>query len=192
MSIRDENGQEVPEGELWIGGPGVGFGYLHRPDLNVERFIPDGKGGLWYRTGDVARILENTGILEILGRCDFMVKIRGYSVVLGSIETAVLASVAVEACVVVADGEEGSDKRLVCYMVRATDMAPDDARMKDFVPDKHGLCPDLYRRLRDELPYYAVPTCYVLLDKMPIIEASAKLDRKALPAPPPPPARCSV
>ena len=193
MSIRDEDGAtEVSEGELWIGGPGVGFGYLHRPDLNAERFVgPDENGTTWYRTGDVARLLENN-ILEILGRCDFMVKVRGYSVVLGAVETAVLAAVAVDSCVVIADGEEGTDKRLVAYMVQAessqgASSQSSDNRLNNFSIDEHGLSPELYRALRKELPYYAVPTCYVLLDALPLIKASAKVDRKALPAPPPPP-----
>jgi len=189
--VMDDAGKEVAfgsTGELWISGAGVGRGYRGRPELTKERFLsclpgqPD--SGPAYRTGDLARFLED-GTLEILGRCDFMAKVRGYSVVLGAVEAAIMKLIAVDACVVLASGAEGTDKRLVAYMVGPSKHP--EGRYADWSVDEHGRCPDLYRKMLHELPHYAVPTTYVLLGALPLNDSSGKCDRKKLPAPPPAP-----
>src|SRR6185436_18002709 len=120
-------------GELWIGGAGLARGYLGRPDLTAERFLPDPfaaergePGGRLYRTGDLARHLPG-GRMEVVGRIDHQVKIRGFRIELGEIEAALAALPGVRQGVVVARGSDGSDrsdrsvgssgdKRLVAYV----------------------------------------------------------------------------
>ena len=107
-----------------------------------------------YRTGDRARILSD-GSLEILGRVDFMVKIRGYSVELGAVEAAIEKGLAVKSCVVVSEGEEGEDKRLVAYIVPDPE---DDERYSGWSLDpKTGRSKEIRGILQDGLPHYAVP-----------------------------------
>ena len=123
-------------GKLYVGGDLLARGYVKLPEKTAERFLPDPfapeEGGRMYRTGDKARLLRD-GNLEILGRADSMVKIRGYSIELGAVEAAILDGLAVEACAVVAEGEEGEDKRLVAYLVPASD-PDDDSRRLDRRP----------------------------------------------------------
>jgi natural product biosynthesis luciferase-like monooxygenase protein len=106
-------------GELCIGGDGVTRGYLNRPDLTDERFIPDTFGpnpkGRLYRTGDLARYRED-GRIEFLGRLDFQVKIRGYRIELGEIEAALASHPAVRECVVVAREQAAGVQSLVAYV----------------------------------------------------------------------------
>lgn len=171
-------------GELYIGGDMLAVGYLNLPELTTTRFVPDpfvGGGSRMYRTGDRARILEN-GQLEILGRCDFMVKIRGYSVVLGAVEAALMEVVALSSCVVVADGEEGEEKHLVAYLVRA---GPDDSkgRLEKWSLDtRTGRCPEIHRAVDGVLPHYMVPSVFIEVETLPVSAVGAKLDRKALQA----------
>ncbi|OWZ09904.1 L-aminoadipate-semialdehyde dehydrogenase large subunit [Phytophthora megakarya] len=104
-------------GELYIGGPCLAIGYLNRPEQTAQRFLKHVvPGETVYRTGDRARFLPN-GHLELIGRCDFMVKIRGYSVVLGAVESALAQHPLVSTSVVLTEGDEGEDKRLVAYIV---------------------------------------------------------------------------
>jgi thioester reductase-like protein len=167
-------------------------------EASMQKRLPIINGVRWHRTGDLARrVVPKTNSpldrdhldLEILGRCAFMVKIRGYSVVPEQIENAIENRLACHQCVVLADGEEGTDKRLVAYLVpcaasaRKTRM---DLTTKGLV-DSQGQSPVIYRALLQDLPHYAVPSCYVLLESMPIAGASVKADRKALPKPPSPP-----
>jgi thioester reductase-like protein len=139
-----------------------------------------------YRTGDRGRILSD-GNLEILGRADFRVRIRGYNVELGAVEAAIEENVAVRACVVVSEGDEGEDKRLVAYVVPEP---REDHRFSGW-----SLDPKTYRSkeirgvLRSVLPHYAVPAVYVALDALPIQATSGKVDRKRLPPSPPRQAR---
>src|SRR5215212_10680940 len=141
-------------------------------------------GARMYRTGDRARILSD-GSLEILGRVDFMVKIRGYSVELGAVEAAIEVGLAVRSCVVVSEGDEGEDKRLVAYIVPDPE---DDERYSGWSLDpKTGRSKEIRSILQDSLPHYAVPSVFVELESLPIQATSGKVDRSELPSPPPRP-----
>ncbi|RJX83248.1 amino acid adenylation domain-containing protein, partial [Pseudomonas sp. LS-2] len=157
-------------GELYLGGFGMARGYLDRPGLTAERFVPDPfsrDGGRLYRTGDLVRERED-GVFDYLGRIDNQVKIRGFRIELGEIEARLKNCVGVRDAVVVArDG--GSGKQLAAYVVA------DNAASSD-------LCEVLRDRLRVDLPDYMVPTHLMLLPAMPLTP-NGKLDRKALPAP---------
>jgi amino acid adenylation domain-containing protein len=156
-------------GELHIGGVNVGRGYLKRPDLTAERFMPDPfrPGGTLYKTGDLARYLPD-GNIEFLGRSDFQVKIRGFRVELGEVEAALEAFDGVRGAVVVAHERAAGDLELVAYVAR---------------PDGHQLTVDSIRaRLGERLPEYMVPATIVTLERFPL-NTNGKVDRKALPAP---------
>ncbi|MBW8873677.1 MAG: non-ribosomal peptide synthase/polyketide synthase [Acidobacteria bacterium] len=153
-------------GELLIGGAGLGRGYLGRPDLTAERFIPDPfaaePGGRLYRTGDLARFLPE-GDVEFRGRIDFQVKIRGFRIELGEIEAVLERHPAVRQAVVVA-----GDQRLVAYAVPGEGAAPAPAELR--------------AHLAASLPDYMVPAAFVLLPALPL-SPNGKVDRRALPAP---------
>ncbi|HSK80744.1 MAG TPA: amino acid adenylation domain-containing protein, partial [Thermoanaerobaculia bacterium] len=152
-------------GELFIGGLGVARGYLGRPGLTAERFVPDpfaaGAGGRLYRTGDLARFLAD-GEIEYLGRTDHQVKIRGFRIELGEIEAALAAHKAVREAVAV-PWQDGGRTLLVAYVVGA---APDELRAF----------------LRERLPDYMVPALFVEMPALPL-SPNGKVDRRALPAP---------
>jgi len=159
-------------GELYIGGAGVGRGYVNRPGLTAERFLPDAfsgrSGARLYRTGDQARWTVD-GTLEFLGRIDHQVKIRGYRIEVGEIESCLLEHPAVaEAVVIVLENAPG-DKRLVGY-VRGDGEVPTAAALRAF----------LIRRLPD----YMIPSTWVSVADFPR-NASGKVDRNALPPPRP-------
>jgi natural product biosynthesis luciferase-like monooxygenase protein/amino acid adenylation domain-containing protein/non-ribosomal peptide synthase protein (TIGR01720 family)/FkbM family methyltransferase len=173
LHLRLLNGwlQPVPAGaagELCVGGPGLGLGYLGRPGLTAERFVPnpfaDAPGGRLYRSGDLARRLP--GEVEYLGRSDHQVKIRGFRIELGEIETALRRLPGVRDAVVVTRGE-GEHLRLVAYLAAGPDAVPPGA---------------IQEALRQELPEYMVPASYVPLAALPLT-ANGKVDRGALPAP---------
>ncbi|UAW63736.1 amino acid adenylation domain-containing protein [Mycoavidus sp. HKI] len=170
--LLDANRQPVPLGaigEIYIGGAGVARGYLNRPKLSAERFVADpfskDKNARLYRTGDLARYLPD-GELEFLGRNDFQVKIRGFRIELGEIEARLADHPQVREAAVLALGE-GSDKRLVAYVVAK--------------PNEH-LAQALRTHLAARLPEYMVPAAFVRLEAFPLTP-NGKLDRKALPAP---------
>ncbi|HVR96291.1 MAG TPA: amino acid adenylation domain-containing protein, partial [Thermoanaerobaculia bacterium] len=153
-------------GELCIGGAGLARGYLGRPDLTAERFVPDpwapAPGDRLYRTGDLARLLAD-GRIESLGRIDHQVKVRGFRIELGEIEGTLLDHPGVRAAVVTVLEEA----RLVAYVVPSP-ARPDAAELRSF--------------LQDRLPAYMVPAAFVALDALPLLP-SGKVDRRSLPAP---------
>ncbi|MFO0760430.1 MAG: non-ribosomal peptide synthase/polyketide synthase [Byssovorax sp.] len=153
-------------GEVFIGGAGVARGYVNRPDLTAERFVPDpfaGAPARMYRTGDRARFLPD-GTIVFLGRADDQVKIRGYRIELGEIEGALLACPGVKEAVVLCEVAEGrpDDKRIVAYLVSSA----------------HDVA-ELRRALDDKLPDYMIPSAFVFLDALPLTP-NGKIDRLAL------------
>ncbi len=193
LYLLDEDGEQVPEGEageLFVGGECLARGYVGLPEKTEVSFPEDpfssAEGARMYRTGDRARILSD-GSLEIMGRVDFMVKIRGYSVELGAVEAAIEKDLAVKSCVVVSEGEEGEDKRLIAYIVSEPE---EDERNSSWSLDpKTGRSKEIRNVLQDSLPHYAVPSVFVELGSLPIQATSGKVDRSELPSPPPRPAR---
>ncbi|HYH82550.1 MAG TPA: amino acid adenylation domain-containing protein [Longimicrobium sp.] len=153
-------------GELYLAGVGLARGYTGRPGLTAERFLPDaeGRGGeRMYRTGDRARWVAD-GNIELLGRLDVQVKIRGLRIELGEIEAVLRQHPGVERCVAMAREDRAGEKRLVAYVVGQPDV--------DAVRD----------HLRRNLPEYMVPGAIVVLDALPL-SPNGKVDRKALPVP---------
>ncbi|MGW7362763.1 non-ribosomal peptide synthetase [Streptomyces sp. NPDC054841] len=172
-------------GELYLGGAGLAWGYLNRPGLTAQRFLPDPylPGERMYRTGDLARFVTG-GELEFLGRVDHQVKVRGYRIELEEAEAALCECPEVgEAAVAVrsADGQEESGA-LVAYVVPS-----DDERQLKARADGPSLDPGLQSRitgwLEDRLPDYMVPETVVVLAELPA-SPNGKLDRTALPDPP--------
>ncbi|MBO0853826.1 MAG: amino acid adenylation domain-containing protein, partial [Nocardia sp.] len=158
-------------GELYVGGVQEARGYISRPDLTADRFVanPFEPGARMYRTGDLVRWRETDrgAVVEYLGRTDFQVKLRGQRIELEEIEAALLAQPAVSrATVLVASSELG--EQLVGYVVPAPGATIEQ--------------PELLRAAAELLPSYMVPAAIVVLDELPL-NASGKLDRKALPAP---------
>ena len=190
LYVLDEDARPVEEGtagELYVGGEGLARGYVNLPEKTAERFIPDpyaGGDAQMYRSGDRARILPD-GNLEIMGRVDFMVKVRGYSIELGAVEAAIEERLRVTNCVVVAEGEEGTDKRLVAYLVPDPTNGTNDDRFAEWnVDPATGHSPRVRRVLQDALPHYMIPAVYVEVDALPLQDATGKVDRANLPEPP--------
>jgi amino acid adenylation domain-containing protein/non-ribosomal peptide synthase protein (TIGR01720 family) len=161
-------------GELLIGGAGLARGYLRRPDLTGERFVPDALGGAsgsrLYRTGDRVRRRPD-GILEYLGRFDDQVKVRGFRVEPGEVQAALASHPALAAAAVATGAGPAGDQRLVAYVVARPGAAPPAAG-------------ELRRHLRQRLPEFMVPGAFVPLAALPLT-ANGKLDRRALPPWPP-------
>ena len=168
--------QPVPigaEGEIYIGGPGVARGYLHRPEISADRFPADPfakeSGASMYRTGDVGRWRPD-GSIEYLGRNDNQIKIRGFRIELGEIEAQLIRHPRIKDAVVVAQPDGGGDRRLVAYLV------PTECTATDFDVGS------LRAHLKTTLPEYMLPSAFVSLERLPITP-NGKLDRKALPMP---------
>ncbi|WP_448651634.1 amino acid adenylation domain-containing protein [Pseudomonas fluorescens] len=164
-------------GELYLGGEGVARGYLERPALTAERFVPDpfGKpGSRVYRSGDLTRGRPD-GVVDYLGRVDHQVKIRGFRIELGEIEARLREQDSVGETVVVAQ-EGPTGKQLVAYVVPL-----DPALIDDAVAQSNGR-EALRRALKTRLPDYMVPTHLMFLPRMPLTP-NGKLDRKGLPLP---------
>jgi acyl-CoA synthetase (AMP-forming)/AMP-acid ligase II/acyl carrier protein len=172
--VVDQQGNRVATGEvgeMLVGGLGVARGYLNRPDLTAQRFIANAfepeKSPRLYRSGDLARLLPN-GELEYLGRIDHQVKIRGFRIELTEIESMLARHPAVKESAVLARSDNGSEPRLVGYLV--TD------------PTVPVNVEELRTHLAQKLPEYMVPAAFVFLDGFPLT-VNGKLDRDALPAP---------
>ncbi|MFI6876342.1 amino acid adenylation domain-containing protein [Streptomyces sp. NPDC050400] len=171
--LLDDQLRPVPPGvigEIFVAGEGVARGYLARPALTAERFLPDpfvGTGRRMYRTGDLARWTSD-GTLLFAGRTDHQVKIRGYRVEPGEVEATLLGHPDVASAAVIAVEPAPGDIRLVAYAVGV-----DGTRL---IPAR------LRRYLADLLPAFMVPASFVALDRMPV-NANGKVDAAALPAP---------
>jgi amino acid adenylation domain-containing protein len=156
-------------GEIFVGGGGVARGYLGRPDLTAERFIPDPisgePGARLYRTGDMASFSEE-GVLTFRGRADTQVKIRGYRIEPAEVERALERIPGIASAVAVARGDETA-RRLVAYLVHEGP-APGEAHIRS--------------ELRRSLPEYMIPAAFVMLDELPL-GPSGKVDRASLPEP---------
>lgn len=164
-----EDGHPVADGEvgeLYLGGAGVTRGYLDRPELTAERFLPDpfAPGERMYRTGDLC-LLGADGELRYRGRTDHQVKIRGFRVELGEIEATLARHPAVDAAVVVVRSVEHSGPSLVAFVQ---------------APYAEGLPETLTSLVRERLPHYMVPSAIVPLDQLPLTP-NGKIDRAALP-----------
>jgi amino acid adenylation domain-containing protein len=155
-------------GELYLAGPGLARGYLHRRELTAERFLPNPfEEGRLYKTGDLVRWRPD-GTLAFLGRHDFQVKVRGFRIEPGEIEAALLLHPQVREAAVVGLAEGGRDHRVVAYYV--TEAGAETTRE------------DLRAFLRARLPEHMVPAVLVPLAALPLTNVG-KLDRRALPAP---------
>lgn len=183
--ILDANGGLAAQGvtgELYIGGPGVGRGYLKQPELTASRFLPDTfaghPGARMYKTGDLGRWTSH-GSIEFLGRDDFQVKIRGFRVELGEIETALLRHPEVQQAVVLAREDAPGQKRLVGYVVQQWAAEGPELVVSDRLPFNSA---QLKSHLRSLLPEYMVPDTILILDRIPLT-GSGKIDRRALPDP---------
>jgi amino acid adenylation domain-containing protein len=172
--LLDKHQQPVPvgvAGQLHVTGTGLGRGYLNRPELTAEKFIPNPfsqePGARMYKTGDLVRYRPDRNI-EFLGRLDHQVKVRGFRIELGEIEAVLGQHAAVQEVVVLARQDTPGDPRLVAYVVPKPEAAP--------------AIHDLRRSLKQRLPDYMVPSAFVMLEAMPLTP-SGKVDRRALPAP---------
>ena len=187
--ILDSHLRQVPigvAGELYIGGDGLARGYLKRPELTAERFIPNpfsspstpstpsasSASSALYKTGDLARYLPD-GNIEFLGRIDYQVKIRGFRIELGEIEAVLLQHPEVKTAVVIAKQNQNNNSRLVAYVVpiqaetEATDIATDELKTS------------LRSFLEAKLPSYMIPSAFVILESMPLTP-NGKIDRRSL------------
>ncbi|MEO9028660.1 MAG: amino acid adenylation domain-containing protein [Ktedonobacteraceae bacterium] len=172
--ILDKQGQPVPvgvAGELHIGGVGVARGYLHRPDLTAEKFVPHPfgrqEGARLYKTGDLA-CYQADGAIRYLGRIDHQIKLRGQRIELGEIEISLKQHPTVQDTVVIAREDQPGDKRLVAYVVIA-----EGAEINVTV---------LHTFLSTQLPQYMIPSAFMQLEHIPL-SINGKLDRAALPVP---------
>ena len=171
--VLSDRGQLAPvgtTGELFIGGAGLARGYWNRPELTKEKFRVNTFGpGLIYASGDLARRRAD-GTIELLGRTDFQVKLRGYRIELEEIEAALQANPQVQEAVVVPHVDTVAVTQLIAYVTS--------------VESEQGeaLSERLRRELREKLPGYMVPAEFVVLPKLPRT-ANGKIDRKALPGP---------
>ena len=167
LYVLDRHLAPVPPGsvgELCIGGDGLARGYLGRPELTAQRFVPDpwGEGGRLYRSGDLARHLPD-GALDCLGRIDHQLKIRGFRIEPGEIEAVLGEHPEVRAAAVGARPSPGGGLRLVAWVAG-------------------GEAEALHRHLAERLPPHLVPSAFVILPELPLTP-NGKVDRKALPDP---------
>ena len=177
LYVLDENLQQVPvgiSGQLYIGGNSLSRGYLNRPKLTGERFIPhpfsQRPGDRLYGTGDLVRYLPD-GNLEFCSRIDNQVKVRGFRVELGGIEAALTQHPEIRESIVIGDEDKLGNTRLIAYAVplaRQNQTLDLNLKLRHF--------------LQQQLPDYAIPSFIVLMEEFPL-SPNGKLDRKALPKP---------
>ncbi|MGK3987805.1 amino acid adenylation domain-containing protein [Sorangium sp. So ce136] len=190
--LLDGEGRPAPigvPGELHIGGAGLALGYLSRPGLTAERFVPDpfsaAPGARLYRTGDLARFRPD-GAIEFRGRTDQQIKLRGHRIELGEIEAAIAEHPAIKASAVACRDAGLAEKELVAYLVEdAAGDAHADLRGAPgplAAPRESALAESVREHLARRLPAYMVPAVYVRLDALPLTP-NGKVDRGALPAP---------
>ncbi|CAN5342232.1 hypothetical protein BH24PSE2_BH24PSE2_12570 [soil metagenome] len=172
--VLDPRQQPVPigiPGELYIGGAGLASGYLNQPELTAEKFVTnlfsDDPDSRLYRTGDLCRWRAD-GNLEFLQRIDHQVKLRGFRIEPGEIESILSAHVSVAQSVVLLREDSPGDKRLVAYCVAAADTTMNVSTLKKY--------------LREQIPDYMMPAAFVYLKTLPLTPAG-KIDRRGLPAP---------
>lgn len=173
--ILDDSLQLLPigaKGEIYIGGVGVGRGYIHHPRMTADRFLPDPfrseKGARLFRTGDLGRY-RSDGTLEFLGRADNQVKLRGFRIELEEIEANVKRIEFVQNAAVTVQPDHNGEKQLVAYVV-----------LKE--KQKEVASSQLQKELEKILPKYMIPACFVQLEALPL-SPNGKIDRKSLPAP---------
>ena len=199
LYVLDAQMKPVPEGvsgELYVGGAGVARGYLGRPELTAQRFVPhpysDREGARLYRTGDVAR-RKADGELEYLGRLDEQVKIRGFRIELGEIETVLGEQDGVQEAVVIAQGGP-TDQRLVAYLMpdmkrgavlrrslQGEVVAEEEQEQGEWQPwyRESEMIAEVKQHLREKLPPYMMPSSFVLVSEWPLT-SNGKLDKRAL------------
>jgi amino acid adenylation domain-containing protein len=173
--ILNPHGQQVPPGiagEVYIAGTGVTQGYLNKPEMTAEKFLPnpfssDPHYARMYRTGDLARHMAD-GNLEYLGRIDHQVKVRGFRIELGEIQSVIASVGGVREALVMTREERAGEKWLVAYVATQR--------------EREALIPDIRARIRERLPEYMMPAAFVLVPSFPLTP-NGKVDRAALPAP---------
>ena len=171
LYILDSNGEPVPvgvEGELCIAGAGLARGYLHRPDLTAEKFLPDGfsseAGQRLYKTGDRVR-WRRDGTLEFLGRIDHQAKVRGFRIEPGEIASALLVHPGVREAAVIIHKNDSTEKRIVAFVAPHKDSQP--------------AIQELRQHAKNLLPFYMRPSLYILMERLPL-NANGKIDRTYL------------
>ncbi|HLG65938.1 MAG TPA: amino acid adenylation domain-containing protein, partial [Ktedonosporobacter sp.] len=174
--VLDAYWQPVPvgvPGELYIGGDGLAWGYLNRPELTAAVFIPnpfsDVPGARLYKTGDMVRYLpDRAANIEFLGRSDHQVKIRGYRVELGEIEAALMEHPAIGQSLVITWNDASNTKQLVAYIALHTGETLSTTELRRF--------------LQQKLPDYMIPTYFIFLDSLPLT-TTGKINSRGLPLP---------
>ncbi|OAF13571.1 non-ribosomal peptide synthetase [Bradyrhizobium centrolobii] len=174
LYVLDAKRRPVPPGvtgEIYVGGAGVAGGYLNRPELSAERFVPDPfaatANARMYRSGDLARVLS-TGDVEYLGRADAQLKIRGFRIEPGEIEAALVEHPAVQQAAAVVRKDDGGNPKLIAYYVA-----------KEGSPVTPA---DLRQHLQNKLPAHMIPHACVAIDAVPLT-INGKVDQKRLPEP---------
>jgi acyl-CoA synthetase (AMP-forming)/AMP-acid ligase II/acyl carrier protein len=158
------------QGEIWLGGAGIAYGYVADPARTAERFIPDPfskrPGARLYRTGDLCRV-STDGLIEFLGRTDGMIKVQGFRVELAEIERVLERHESVKRAVLHAQNSARQGAQLIAYVVPVAG-ALDVEQLRDFA--------------RKSLPKYMIPSLFVVIEAVPI-KSSGKVDYGALPTP---------